>query len=275
MIVAINGETMKKLIPLLLLLVSMPSLAQRQFDIEVIVFKRAVNPEKVNESWPNTMPQIDFSRAGSMNDASYRASKGVQILPYSSYQLNDEAAKLKNHAGYTVLMHKAWRQGDNGRGSAPIFHIRAGKDYSAGFNADGTEKGSNSNTTSPVDGVTEVAIDKPLYELDGKLQIYVQHYLYAEAQLDLRSPSTKEVIVTDSVTATEPMEPSADNSVATGTEDSNVIAGNLQAIEPQREVQTFLKDYRFDQKRRMRSSETHYLDHPLMGMIIQVRRVQN
>jgi hypothetical protein len=103
----------------------------------------------------------------------------------------------------------------------------------------------------------------------------VQHYLYAEAQLDLRSPSTKEVIVTDSVTATEPMEPSADNSVATGTEDSNVIAGNLQAIEPQREVQTFIKDYRFDQKRRMRSSETHYLDHPLMGMIIQVRRVQN
>jgi hypothetical protein len=71
------------------------------------------------------------------------------------------------------------------------------------------------------------------------------------------------------------MEPSADNSVATGTADSNVIAGNLQAIEPQREVQTFLKDYRFDQKRRMRSSETHYLDHPLMGMIIQVRRVQN
>ncbi|MCO4789722.1 hypothetical protein DK293_13990, partial [Vibrio cholerae] len=26
-------------------------------------------------------------------------------------------------------------------------------------------------------------------------------------------------------------------------------------------------------KRRMRSGETHYLDHPLMGVIIQVRRV--
>ncbi|MBO0181007.1 CsiV family protein, partial [Vibrio parahaemolyticus] len=31
---------------------------------------------------------------------------------------------------------------------------------------------------------------------------------------------------------------------------------------------------RMDQKRRMRSSETHYLDNPLMGMIIQVRRVR-
>ncbi|MDF4825758.1 CsiV family protein, partial [Vibrio parahaemolyticus] len=38
--------------------------------------------------------------------------------------------------------------------------------------------------------------------------------------------------------------------------------------------QSFLKSYRLDQKRRMRSGETHYLDHPLMGMIIQVRRVQ-
>ncbi len=221
------------------------------------------------------MPQIDFSRAGSMNDASYRASKGVQMLPYSSYQLNDEAAKLKNHAGYTVLLHKAWRQGDNGRGSAPIFHIRAGKDYSGSFNADGTEKGSTTNVTSPVDGVTEVAIDKPLYELDGKLQIYVQHYLYAEAQLDLRSPSTKEVIVSDSVTTQAPISTTEDITTEVTTDDRNVIAGNLQSIEPQREVQTFLKDYRFDQKRRMRSSETHYLDHPLMGMIIQVRRVPN
>ncbi|MEZ9563487.1 CsiV family protein, partial [Vibrio splendidus] len=45
---------MKRLIPLLLLFVSLPSLAQRQFDIEVIIFKRAVDAEKVNESWPNT-----------------------------------------------------------------------------------------------------------------------------------------------------------------------------------------------------------------------------
>ncbi|MBY6197947.1 peptidoglycan binding protein CsiV [Vibrio hangzhouensis] len=262
---------MKKLIPLLLLLVSMPSLAQRQFDIEVIVFKRAVNPEKVNESWPNEMPAIDFSRAGSMSDASYRDSKGVTMLPLSSYQLNEEVNKLKDHAGYTVLMHKAWRQGDGGKASAPIFHIRAGKDYSASFNADGSEKGGAITNTSPVDGVTEVAIDGPLYELDGKLQVYVQHYLYAEAQLDLKSPSTKEVIIETESAAPEQVQLTE---TAESTLDDNVIVGNLESIEPQRQTLTFLKDYRMDQKRRMRSSETHFLDHPLMGMIIQVRRVQ-
>lgn len=82
---------MKKLIPLLLLLVSMPSLAQRQFDIEVILFKRAVDAEKVSESWPNSLPEINVSRAGNFGDANYRQSKGVQMLPYSQYQLNDQA----------------------------------------------------------------------------------------------------------------------------------------------------------------------------------------
>ncbi|MGF1750513.1 peptidoglycan binding protein CsiV [Vibrio cionasavignyae] len=276
---------MKKLIPLLLLLVSMPSLAQRQFDIEVIIFKRAVNPEKVNESWPNDIAQIDFKRSGAITDANYRASKGVKMLPYSAYELTGEVEKLKKHAGYSVLFHKAWRQGDQSKAYAPTFHIRAGKDYSSTFNVDGSEKGNDDNHSSPVDGVTEVAIDKPLYELDGKLQVYVQHYLYAEAQLDLKAPSSKEVVIAGptQVADSDPLTTFAavsSEEVAAPisepiTEDANVIAGNLQDVAVQTEVQTFLKDYRLDQKRRMRSNETHYLDHPLLGMIIQVRRVAN
>ncbi|MCL9774665.1 peptidoglycan binding protein CsiV [Vibrio methylphosphonaticus] len=284
---------MKKLIPLLLLLVSMPSLAQRQFDIEVIIFKRAVNPEKVNESWPNDIAQIDFKRSGAMSDANYRGSKGVKMLPYSAYELTGEVEKLKKHAGYSVLFHKAWRQGDQSKAYAPTFHIRAGKDYSSTFNVDGTEKGNDDNHSSPVDGVTEVAIDKPLYELDGKLQVYVQHYLYAETQLDLKAPSSKEVVITAPTQNTDPLAASGtldsdavavDTNAISGStteqnganaDDANVIAGHLQDVAVQTEVQTFLKDYRLDQKRRMRSNETHYLDHPLLGMIIQVRRVAN
>ncbi len=42
-------------------------------------------------------------------------------------------------------------------------------------------------TAGSADGFKEETIDKPLYELDGKLQIYVQHYLYAETTLDLKA----------------------------------------------------------------------------------------
>lgn len=253
---------MKRLIPLLLLFVSLPSLAQRQFDIEVIIFKRAVDAEKVNESWPNTQPQISLERVGSFQDTQYRAKKGVQMLPYSEYKLTPQKDKLRKHAGFEVLMHTAWRQGDQGKSSAPVFRIQAGKDLSKQFNADGSEKGVV--TAVNTDGFQEETIDKPLYELDGKLQIYVQHYLYAETTLDLKAPSVREVTLQEQQIELD--------SPVSGAE-SNVQVGNLTEISPTVEVQEFLKSYRMDQKRRMRSTETHYLDHPLLGMVIQVRRV--
>ncbi|WP_261881800.1 peptidoglycan binding protein CsiV [Vibrio pelagius] len=253
---------MKRLIPLLLLLVSMPSLAQRQFDIEVIIFKRAVDAEQVNESWPNSLPEISLERAGSFQNSQFRAKKGVQMLPYSEYELNGEKEKLRKHAGFEVLMHTAWRQGDEGRNAAPVFHIQAGKDYSQSFNADGSEK--SAVVTTSAEGIKEETIDKPLYELDGKLQIYVQHYLYAEATLDLKAPSVREVTLQE-------QQIELDSPVSGG--DSTVQVGNLTEISPTVKVEEFLKSYRMDQKRRMRSTETHYLDHPLLGMIIQVRRV--
>ena len=252
---------MKRLIPLLLLFVSLPSLAQRQFDIEVIIFKRAVDAEKVNESWPNTQPKISLERVGSFQDTQYRASKGVKMLPYSEYKLTPQKDKLKQHAGFEVLMHTAWRQGDQGKSSAPVFHIQAGKDFSKQFNADGSEKGT---ITASADGFQEETIDKPLYELDGKLQIYVQHYLYAETTLDLKAPSVREVKLQEQQIELD--------SPVSGAE-SNVQVGNLTEISPTVEVEEFLKSYRMEQKRRMRSTETHYLDHPLLGMVIQVRRV--
>lgn len=252
---------MKRLIPLLLLFVSLPSLAQRQFDIEVIIFKRAVDAEKVNESWPNTQPKISLERVGSFQDTQYRASKGVKMLPYSEYKLTPQKDKLKQHAGFEVLMHTAWRQGDQGKSSAPVFHIQAGKDFSKQFNADGSEKGA---VTASADGFQEETIDKPLYELDGKLQIYVQHYLYAETTLDLKAPSVREVKLQEQQIELD--------SPVNGAE-SNVQVGNLTEISPTVEVEEFLKSYRMEQKRRIRSTETHYLDHPLLGMVIQVRRV--
>lgn len=70
---------MKKLIPLLLFLIALPSWAQ-QFDVEVIVFKRTVNPEQTVESWPDVLPKIDLENAGNLSDSDFRAQKGVQIL---------------------------------------------------------------------------------------------------------------------------------------------------------------------------------------------------
>lgn len=250
---------MKKLIPLLLFFVALPSWA-RQFDVEVIVFKRAVDAEQTAESWPDQLPKIDLENTGSLLDSSYRAEKGVRILPSSSYKLNGSVNKLKQHAGFEVLLHTAWRQGDRGRLSAPVIHIQSGKDFSATYNRDGTVKGSVQGT-EVLEGITEETIPAALYELDGKIQIYVDHYLYADVEMDLKEPSVREAVLQ------VPLKLDT-NAVAEET----VQSGFMEQVAPTIQKQEFLKSYRFDQKRRMKSNETHYLDHPLMGMIIQVRR---
>ncbi|MGO1298449.1 MAG: peptidoglycan binding protein CsiV [Vibrio sp.] len=267
---------MKTLIPLLLLLVSTPTLAKRQFDIEVILFKRSVDPAQINESWPNNLPPITLKKAGSFADASYLNKKGVTLLPKSAYQLDQQAETLQEHAGYTVLLHTAWRQGDEGSNRAPIFHIQAGKDYSDQFRANGHEltQSEQQNTPSTCSqdqsglgaDVQEHTVSKPIPELDGTLQVYVQHYLYVQTDLDLKEPTTQNVGLKD-----RPL----DLEMGPEDTDSDVQLGHLEAVSPTKTVETFLKPYRMDQKRRMRSGETHYLDHPLMGMIIQVRKVKS
>ncbi|MDC0612403.1 peptidoglycan binding protein CsiV [Vibrio sp.] len=254
---------MKRLVPLLMLMFAMPAMA-RQFDVEVIIFKRNVNAEQTQESWPNNLPAISLDGVGSLGSQAYMERKGVTLLPHSSYRLNEAEQRLRNHAGYRVLMHTAWRQGDQSKYSAPVFHILAGRDFSGQFNHNGTPIGSDNDAT-PISGVTENSVPSALYELDGKLQVYVQHYLYADVEMDLKEPSKREVALR-SVSAIEPQE--TNNS----TGDNIVRLGNLQNVTPEVETQTFLKPYRMNQKRRMRSGEIHYFDHPLMGMIIQVRK---
>lgn len=201
-----------------------------------------------------------FEQVGTLDNQAYIESKEVSIPSYEEYQLLDKVEKLQQHAGYEVLLHTMWRQGDQGKAEAPKFHLRAGQDYSDTFNSDGSEKIIFTDTT--VDEIQEETIDRPLYELDGVLQIYVQHYLFLETTLDLKAPSVREVVFQD-----QELE-------LTETESNNTVQiGNLEQVSPTVIEERFLKSYRMKQKRRMRSSEFHYLDHPLLGIIVQVRRV--
>ena len=279
---------MKKLIYLLLIAISWPSLAARQFDIEVILFKRNIDPAQVSEAWPDQQQPVNMKGTVSFDDESLLASKDISLMLPEQYQLTPQYNKLKGHAGFTPLAHFGWRQGDLSKAAAPKFHLTAGKDYSSQYLADGTSKAALSHeaSTSPqselpavaesetvvtTDGmpatteVPTVASEPPLYELEGKIRVYVQHFLFTETSLDLREPGRREVIV-----GAEPIDLETDLLA----EDSNVQVGHLQEVKKKVEVEEFLKSYRFEQQRKMRSGETHYLDHPLMGMVIQIRRVE-
>lgn len=255
---------MKILLPLLMLFVAMPSWAERLFDVEVIIFKRNIDAESVNESWPNTVASIDYTNTGSLNSPTYTAEKGVTLLPHSMFELNTQEQRLRNHAGFQVLLHTAWRQGDNGPATAPTFHLSSGRNYAGMFQPTNVESEPTSATSTTSVNATSDSLDatRPAeMEFEGKLKIYVQHYLFADAEFDLRAPATRKIELNTSNAIDSPV-----------MTESTTQFGNLEAIDKSVETEHFIKTYRFDQKRKMRSGETHYFDHPLLGMIIQVRK---
>ncbi|WP_034414707.1 peptidoglycan binding protein CsiV [Candidatus Photodesmus blepharus] len=227
---------MKTLISLLVLFLPLDTMAKKQFDIEVIIFKRVADERKSSESWPNIIPKISMEHVGSFEDKNYLVKKKAKVLPYSEYKLIDQAKSLEKYEDFTVLFHRTWRQGNQGKAYSPIFHIQGGEDYSK----------QSSFKRMP----------EPFYELDGKLQVYVQHYLYLETQIDLR-----EIKISDDV-------PLERNQVQQSTvrREKNIIQETKK--------NKFIKSYRMEQKRLIRSSETHYLDHPFIGIIVQIRRAE-
>ena len=248
---------MKKLIIFLLVFVSLPTLA-RSFDIEVIIFKRNVAPTQVNEAWPQDLDPINFERSFSYRDKDMMSSNGAFLLPSGYYRLNRQFEALERHAGFKPLVHVAWRQTDRGPSRAPILHIQAGQDFSGNYAPDG-----RSLSAITEDGTPTSIEKRPLNELEGTIQVYVQHYLYLQTNLDLRVPGKNEVVLQNSV-----LDATDEN------DDGMVQVGNLEPIKPKVEVQDFLNSYRMQQKRQIRSGETHYLDNPLMGVIIQIRKAQ-
>ncbi len=247
------GVTMKKLILFLLVFVSLPTFA-RSFDVEVIIFKRNVEPSQVNEAWPQDLEPINYDRAFSYRDSAAMSEHRASLLPSGYYRLNNQYQALDRHAGFKPLVHVTWRQNDRGERTSPVLHIQAGQDFSGKYAPDG-----RSLKEIAADG-TPTSIEKsPLYELEGTIQVYVQHYLYLKTNLNLRVPGKNEVVLKDSV-----IEPSSED------EGDEVQVGNLEPIKPKVEVQDFLNSYRMQQKRQIRSGEIHYLDNPFLGVIIRI-----
>ncbi|WP_026970302.1 peptidoglycan binding protein CsiV [Aliagarivorans marinus] len=230
------------------------------------------------------------------------------MLSAAQLELKDEFARLNAHDAYTPLMHIGWREVVAPRNRAKHYQLVAGRDFSDRFADSGLLHGQDPlepaaddselpSIQQPIelqddeqssldlalnDLLSDASTDEPaqvnpLWELDGGIQVYLQHYLYIDAQFLLRRPELVKV-VTEAAEA-EMAEPEVPEAI---TDEPNevVLIGGLDDVEPaessssisQSEYQQQLQSFRFDQRRRVRSGEVHYFDHPLMGMLIQIRR---
>lgn len=208
-----------------------------------------------------------------------RASNAF-LLPDSSHVLTETRTELQRKRLAQPLLHVAWRQPVFKESQAYAMRLFAGQQFSESFNYDGYPRqpdqpqAAKTTTPSPIDNITRLlqlvesgalefsANTDPLppklpteqqrdyvWQLDGLLHIFlIGNYLHIDNEFNLR-----EVDMINVVPPT--LSQQADD-----------------ALSDRPRQQPFLRAYHFDQRRRVISHETHYFDHPKVGMVIQIRR---
>lgn len=201
-----------------------------------------------------------------------------KVLPESELHLLEQANKLDRKNKYRVLFHKAWRQPAQSASEAPDVVITGGDQFDQHF------------------------------ELEGSVQLSVSRYLHLRTNLWLSQfsinygqsynkwpslpevPKAPEPIAIDSeaslggswnldepLTDSESSTPISsefnlddelnfDSTMTIDTDTTSIAEAEMLYV-PSRIVT-------IEQKPRMRSGETHYIDHPLGGLIVRVTQVE-
>lgn len=184
------------------------------------------------------------------------ASGQPYLLTAEQLQFNDALNQLSRKPGYEVLLHTGWQMPVYGRREAQPFSLYGGKNFGDRFRLDGHPRVAEDDLLSQLSLLTRFAPvsngPEPVWQLNGWIKIYLEHYLFIETRLDLREQGER-------VWTVESLE-----------RNPNALDGEVVEME---EREPFLMTIPLDQNRRVRSREIHYFDHPKMGLIVQIRRM--
>lgn len=257
---------------------------ERWYDVELLIFKYS-NPEEFSaENWPERWSLPDTKNSVNLEsiDAAYRDD--FQSLDPKAQSFGGMLEKLDKSVRYEVLNYSAWRQRGLGRDEAVGVRIRAGRGYlpqaqvpvdaEFGLFEEGfVEQGFLPEVTIRRYGETQSKSGNVLHELEGEIKIVLSRFLHVYTDLLLLKPVT--------LSPVEPV-PQTRNSNAAGSSHDPLAA---YRVDWTRQAQTDDPDiisgadetlYGINIKahRRMRSGELHHIDHPLLGILIQIKPVE-
>lgn len=212
----------------------------------------------------------------------------AHLLPADTLELNNLSQQIRRTRGLTRLLHTSWRQEVVfGRDKAPAVRLIAGKNYADKFTVNGTQRNDADTDTQIVtpmmdtsDGmfarldkrltdpeeidfnvmmaadpeqsqtnsvVRDNGVQAPIWQIDGGIKVFLRYinrvpYLHIDSELFYRQPV--------------PLENDGNAS-----QDSTSFMPEYQLV-----------SVPFSQLRRVISTQVHYFDHPLFGMVVQIRR---
>jgi len=254
----------------LLLPLTLPAQEEvRYYDVEVILFENLDPAARASEHWPESVELETDERTIEIGQpwpgpipAEYDPARSFKPLPAAKYQLNEQARKIDESPTRRLLLHTAWRQPGMPQDTALKVHFR--REIPAVAEPAPTPEGEQTLTGA------HPGVPPEAGELEGLIQVILARYLHVKADIVFR-PETPPPSLDESLP--EGFQPlPANRFTDTGTEtpppaeDSPEDAALIAPVTTPRAVVYHLNQMR----RRMRSRELHYLDHPVLGMLIRI-----
>lgn len=214
--------------------------ATSNYKVEVMVFSYQGNDTLDDESWPeiNSIPEVSNARSLGYreNGSGYFTRLGRNSLSMARRQ-----AALRNSPDYQVLFHEAWIQ--------PVGSIEG-------------------RHTIRITGGS--ILDNGLYELDGYISVDKGRYLHFRNNLFINrqltaAQSQRVVRISDTAPVQETNLPETVSGVFGEIPETTVV----NDIPVNNIVADFLT-VQMKGGRRMRRDEVHYIDHPLMGILVYI-----
>ena len=214
---------------------------QRYYDIEIVLFQHSASlkglPELKDAPQHLEMPEryIQLGMPVTTENTGYLADYYFRLLPNSEHRLNDAAEKIANSNNYRIIKHFAWRQPGLDKSIAlPVF-------IQDSIDPEIPEVNNNNDQPTP-----------PLYtqaKLEGLIKVSLSRYLHLETELHFEAsgiPPLPEPLV------------------------EAPIAEEIPVVKPRPTTAVYYEK----QKRRMRSKELHYIDHPIFGMLVLMTQAE-
>ncbi|QDF67429.1 hypothetical protein FJQ87_12670 [Shewanella sp. SNU WT4] len=276
------------------------------FEVEVYLFSRNVNANDIQEALPEKA--VVPNTSNSLNLKTEAGQAGVHnsnkaYLLAGNGQFSQYINSINRERGTAGLLHLTWRQNMQSRPSSTPIHLFGGRDFTSQYDLMGNKVMAGGDLALDTLTVQDSAQDGPqvqsgavitagngqvinqaevlpmgiapqlqpnVWQLDGNLLIYLDHFLYIETNLVLRVEGEKinlqEAVHSFSNQDASVMETSSANPLAF----SGSVSGNNA---PSAVPSPYLYAVPMKQNRRVRSNELHYFDNPRFGMLIQIRKL--
>lgn len=263
------------------------------YRVEVLIFERQYrNESPLDEKWPRNISLSYPEKTRYLHDPDQPGldtpidPDSFQTLPDSDLKLTRHRSAVEKDYRLRTLFHSAWKQPLGPTQSAPALVIRGGNAYGEHYELEGV-------LTFGVSRYVHVDTDLWLSEFvpnHGQEPEYWMALPSLPGTFEDGGIPTLGGLMFDDTTDEADGEPESETAVEPMPEDQVDYHSNLtnaqsdqtegpmdrsdELVDPMEELRDapyFIKDIvTMRQSRRMRTNELHYLDHPRIGILIQI-----